>query len=50
MRQWLKEFLLFLRHEKKWWLIPIFILLLILVAILVLSSGHVLAPLMYPFK
>lgn len=45
----LKEFLLFLRQEKKWWLIPLVVLLVILGAIIVFSSGSVLAPLMYPF-
>jgi hypothetical protein len=44
-----KEFLLFLRQEKKWWLWPLMILLLLLAAIIVFSTGSVLAPLMYPF-
>ena len=48
MWQLCKEFLLFLRQEKKWWLIPLVILLLILGA-LINFSGSVLAPLMYPF-
>lgn len=49
MWQLFKEFLLFLRQEKKWWLIPLVVLLLIFGAIIVFSSGSVLAPLMYPF-
>lgn len=49
MWQLYKEFLLFLRQEKKWWLIPLVILLLILGALIAFSSGSVLAPLMYPF-
>lgn len=49
MWQLFNEFLLFLRQEKKWWLIPLVFLLLILGAIIVFSSGSVLAPLMYPF-
>ena len=44
-----KEFLLFLKQEKKWWLWPLVILLLILGALIIFSSGSVLAPLMYPF-
>jgi hypothetical protein len=49
MWQLLKEFLQFLRQEKKWWLIPLVLLLLLLGAIILFSSGSVLAPLMYPF-
>ena len=49
MWQLCKEFLLFLRQEKKWWLIPLVILLLVLGALIIFSSGSVLAPLMYPF-
>jgi hypothetical protein len=45
----LKEFLLFLRQEKKWWLIPLVVILLALGALIVFSSGSVLAPFMYPF-
>jgi len=45
----LKEFLQFLRQEKKWWLVPLVVLLLILAAIIVFTGGAVLAPLMYPF-
>jgi len=49
MWQLAKEFILFLRQEKKWWLIPLVVLLLILGAIIIFGSGSVLAPLMYPF-
>lgn len=49
MWQLLKEFLLFLRQEKKWWLVPLVVLLLALGALIVFSSGSVLAPFMYPF-
>jgi hypothetical protein len=37
----------FLRHNKKWWLLPIF-LVLGLVGILVLLSSSALAPFIYP--
>ena len=49
MWQLFKEFLLFLRQEKKWWLIPLVVLLLILGAIILFSAGSPLGPLMYPF-
>lgn len=43
-----KEFLLFLLHEKKWWIIPLVVVLLALGALMVLSSGSVLSPFLYP--
>jgi hypothetical protein len=43
-----KEFLQFLMQEKKWWLMPLVILLLALGAFLVLSSASPLAPFLYP--
>jgi hypothetical protein len=49
MWQLAKEFLLFLWQEKKWWLIPLVVLLLALGAIILFSSTSVLGPLMYPF-
>lgn len=49
MWQLFKEFLMFLRQEKKWWLVPLVVLLLALGALIVFSSGSVLAPFMYPF-
>ena len=49
MWQLFKEFLLFLRQEKKWWLAPLIVILLVLGALIVFTGGSVLAPLMYPF-
>ena len=49
MWQLFKEFLLFLRQEKKWWLIPLVVILLVLGALIVFTGTSVLAPLMYPF-
>lgn len=49
MWQLVKEFLLFLKQEKRWWLAPLVLILLALGALIVFSSGSVLAPLMYPF-
>jgi hypothetical protein len=45
----LKEFLAFLRQEKKWWLIPLVVLLIGLGALLVFGSGTGIAWLLYPF-
>jgi len=45
----LKEFGLFLRQEKKWWLIPLIVVLLLLGVFVLLTSGSALAPFMYPF-
>jgi uncharacterized Rmd1/YagE family protein len=49
MWQLCKEFLSFLKQEKKWWLIPLIAVLLLLAAIIVFSGSSVLAPFMYPF-
>ena len=44
-----KEFLLFARQEKKWWLIPLIVLLLVLGAILIFASSSGIAWALYPF-
>jgi Family of unknown function (DUF5989) len=44
----LKEFFLFLCREKRWWLLPLVVVLLALGALLVISSGSVLSPFLYP--
>ena len=41
-----REFLDFLKHNKKWWLTPI-ILILLLVGLIVILSGTVAAPVIY---
>ncbi len=43
----LAEFWQFLKHNKKWWLLPILLALLALGALVVLSSSA-LAPFIYP--
>ena len=43
----LSEFWDFLKHNKKWWLLPILIILLLL-GVLVLLGGTALAPFIYP--
>jgi hypothetical protein len=42
----LGEFWAFLRYNKKWWLLPIFVVLLLL-GVLVLLSGSAAAPFIY---
>jgi len=44
-----KEFLLFARQEKKWWLIPLVVLLLVLGGILIFASNSGIAWALYPF-
>lgn len=44
----LKEFLLFIKHEKKWWLLPFVVVLLLIGAFLVFASTSPLAPFLYP--
>ena len=43
----LKEFWLFLRVRKKWWLLPIIIVMLLLGTLLVFAQGSALAPFIY---
>jgi hypothetical protein len=42
-----KEYLSFLKREKKWWLIPLAVLLLALGTLIVFFEGSVLAPFIY---
>jgi len=44
-----KEFLQFLRQEKKWWLVPLVLILLALAALLVFGSSSGIAWAIYPF-
>jgi len=43
----LKEFLIFLRERKKWWLTPIVVFVLLLAGLLALAKGSALAPFIY---
>jgi hypothetical protein len=43
-----KEFLLFIKQEKKWWLIPFIVVLLIVGALIVFAGSSPLAPFIYP--
>ncbi len=42
-----REFLHFLKHNKKWWLLPI-LLVLLLLGLVVLLGGTAVAPFIYP--
>lgn len=44
----LKEFFLFIRHEKKWWLVPLLAVLLLVGALIVFAGSSPLAPFIYP--
>jgi hypothetical protein len=43
----LGEFWAFMRERKKWWLGPIFVILLLLGLVVVLTEGSALAPFIY---
>lgn len=43
-----REFWYFLRHNRKWWLTPILIVLALLIVLVVISQTP-LAPFIYPF-
>ena len=43
-----KEFFLFIKHEKKWWLVPLITVLLIVGALMVLAGSSPLGAFLYP--
>lgn len=43
------EFVGFIRHERKWWMIPLMAILLAVGAVILFSSTSALAPFLYPF-
>jgi hypothetical protein len=45
--EFLKEFLGFIKTRKKFWMLPVIIILLLLGLILVFSSGSAIAPFIY---
>jgi hypothetical protein len=47
MLEFLKEFWMFLRVRKKFWLLPIFISLLFVGTLLVFTQGSAIAPFIY---
>lgn len=44
----ISEFWYFLKHNKKWWLIPILVTILLIGLIAVLASNPATAPFIYP--
>ncbi len=45
----LKEFWLFLKQEKKWWLLPMLIVMGVVAALVIFAATHSgLAPFIYP--
>jgi competence protein ComGC len=48
MWQLIKEIIQFAIKEKKWWLIPMFIILLIIGFLIILGAGSPIAPFLYP--
>jgi hypothetical protein len=47
MLSFLQEFWMFLRVRKKYWLLPIFIMMMIFGALIVLTKGSAIAPFIY---
>ena len=45
--EFIREFFLFLRERKKYWLFPIIIILAFFGALIVLTQGSVVAPFIY---
>ena len=43
-----KEFLFFLKQEKKWWLIPLAVVFLLLGLFIIFAESSALAPFLYP--
>ena len=41
------EFWGFLKHRKKWWLLPIVVFLVLLAALIVLTEGSAVGPFIY---
>ncbi len=47
MLSFLREFTLFLRVRKKYWLVPIFVITLLVAVLLVLAKSSAVAPFIY---
>jgi Family of unknown function (DUF5989) len=45
--QFLREFLRFMFARKKYWLVPVFLVLLLVASVVVLSKGSIIAPMIY---
>ena len=47
MSSFLKELFAYMKARGKWWLLPVFIILVLLGGLLVLSQGSAVAPFIY---
>jgi hypothetical protein len=45
----LRDFVEFIKHEKKWWLIPLLVVLLLVSLLINFAQSSPLAPFIYPF-
>lgn len=45
--EFIKEFFLFLKERKKWWLVPLIIIFVIFGGLIFLTNGSALAPFIY---
>ncbi|WP_338359449.1 DUF5989 family protein [Yeosuana marina] len=45
--EFVKEFFLFLRERKKWWLVPLIVIFVIFGVLIFLTSSSALAPFIY---
>ncbi len=43
-----KEFVLFIKYEKKWWLVPLIAVLLIVGSLVYFANTSMFAPFLYP--
>lgn len=44
-----RDFVAFIKHEKKWWLIPLLAILLLVAVLIIFAQSSPLAPFIYPF-
>jgi hypothetical protein len=47
MMDFFRDFFSYLKERKKWWLIPVILILLLFGTLIVLSSGSAIAPFIY---
>jgi hypothetical protein len=47
--EFIKEFFLFIKERKKWWLVPLILVFAILGGLIFLTNGSALAPFIYSF-
>jgi hypothetical protein len=43
-----REFFAFVRYEKKWWMIPLILVLMVVSGVLMFAGSSPLAPFLYP--